>query len=572
MKITLLIIIISSYCHSQSIELTNIFPGNNSNNADPKTNITLCFSAKIDTVELEDKIIIRGQYNSNYDFTIECDSNLSAFNLKPVKPFPVGEKITVIVTNKIKGYNFENFQGYIWDFRIKPSYRELFSFEKYPIQNEIRGGLIYAANINYDNNIDIITEYGQIFTNDGSGNFTLYQNLYTLANDIWITDSDLDKNTEIILEPYVFEQNEMGYFEYDDALTATKTDFNRDGYNDIVHVVYNDSDYSYKAYLELILSDGHGGYFTTPDTIFYLDNPVDIVFADMNNDGIIDILYATNSYATPHGGAGENAFGVIFLDSSNNILDSVKYKYEDGIYGIGFIEGIQVDDFNNDGFNDVLGKSKTQDFILLNSKNYNFDIVNSPEIGSAGVLKIADINGDGWLDLIYNLTIFDYETRAGFTGYQLNNEGNFSNGFVIEENYTNGNYSLAAADFNGDGFMDIASQYEDGLHLYLNSISDNIYYKKIPEYFHISENYPNPFNHTTTIELQLNKSFWVQSRIYNIRGICIKKFQKKLLYQGVYYYNWDGRNEMGLEVSNGNYYWVFILNNSFLTKKITILN
>jgi hypothetical protein len=62
-----------------------------------------------------------------------------------------------------------------------------------------------------------------------------------------------------------------------------------------LNVIYDDSGYSYMASLELILSNGDGGYLTTPDTLFYLENPVDIVSADINNDGFNDVLRNSNT-------------------------------------------------------------------------------------------------------------------------------------------------------------------------------------------------------------------------------------------------------------------------------------
>jgi hypothetical protein len=62
-----------------------------------------------------------------------------------------------------------------------------------------------------------------------------------------------------------------------------------------LNVIYDDSGYSYMASLELILSNGDGGYLTTTDTLFYLENPVDIVSADINNDGFNDVLRNSNT-------------------------------------------------------------------------------------------------------------------------------------------------------------------------------------------------------------------------------------------------------------------------------------
>ena len=81
------------------------------------------------------------------------------------------------------------------------------------------------------------------------------------------------------------------------------------------------------------------------------------------------------------------------------------------------------------------------------------------------------------------------------------------------------------------------------------------YQKTIPMNYAVAQNYPNPFNPETTIKYQLPKSSEVFIKIYNITGQLLKTLVDQKQPAGIYSITWDGKDELGQEVSSGVYFY-----------------
>ncbi len=96
-----------------------------------------------------------------------------------------------------------------------------------------------------------------------------------------------------------------------------------------------------------------------------------------------------------------------------------------------------------------------------------------------------------------------------------------------------------------------------GVYKYTNEIvsiqdSEEIQY---PTSFSLCENYPNPFNPTTTISFSIPKESNVEISIYNIKGQKVKEIVSDQLASGEHSVVWDGRDENGKPVSSGIYFY-----------------
>jgi hypothetical protein len=84
--------------------------------------------------------------------------------------------------------------------------------------------------------------------------------------------------------------------------------------------------------------------------------------------------------------------------------------------------------------------------------------------------------------------------------------------------------------------------------------------KPIPREFRVYQNYPNPFNPETWIPFQIPEASRVVVRIYDVMGRLVRELdlgEKETGYyldrsRAVY---WDGRNDLGEEVSSGVYFY-----------------
>ncbi|MCI0555691.1 MAG: hypothetical protein L0287_32495, partial [Anaerolineae bacterium] len=85
----------------------------------------------------------------------------------------------------------------------------------------------------------------------------------------------------------------------------------------------------------------------------------------------------------------------------------------------------------------------------------------------------------------------------------------------------------------------------------------------LPKEFALGPNYPNPFlstaqsrsagNPTTTIPVAIPKTSEAKLKIYNLLGEEVKTIYDGTIEAGRYWFNWDGRNELGNNVVTGVY-------------------
>jgi len=79
----------------------------------------------------------------------------------------------------------------------------------------------------------------------------------------------------------------------------------------------------------------------------------------------------------------------------------------------------------------------------------------------------------------------------------------------------------------------------------------------LPKDFSVSQNYPNPFNPSTVINFQIPKPSNVKISIYNITGQRIYTLINSWMESGNHHVAWDGKNEKGVKVTSGIYFYHF---------------
>jgi hypothetical protein len=192
-------------------------------------------------------------------------------------------------------------------------------------------------------------------------------------------------------------------------------DFNRDGKPDLA-VLAGQS-------VAVLIGNGDGT-FAAP--VLYFDNGSSaLVMADFNNDGKLDLAVTGGLLF----GNGDGTFQAAVFPTSLN----------------GFIPLLTAD-FNNDGKPDLLSNSQ----IALGNGDGTFNLL--PPLSNPSTI-VGDVNGDGILDLIGNITDSGSHPYAGEVQLGL---GNGSFGAVIpilsQGNIVPGGY---LADMNGDGKPDL---------------------------------------------------------------------------------------------------------------------
>lgn len=92
-----------------------------------------------------------------------------------------------------------------------------------------------------------------------------------------------------------------------------------------------------------------------------------------------------------------------------------------------------------------------------------------------------------------------------------------------------------------------------------------------PTVFSLAQNFPNPFNPKTMIRFALPKDSWVKLEVYNILGQKVKTLVDENLTAGVKEVEWDGKDNKGLEVASGIYFYKIKADDFSDVKKMVML-
>ncbi len=86
-------------------------------------------------------------------------------------------------------------------------------------------------------------------------------------------------------------------------------------------------------------------------------------------------------------------------------------------------------------------------------------------------------------------------------------------------------------------------------------------------------NYPNPFNPSTTIRVQVKgvQTGLMKIKIYNTLGQLVRVLFLNVTGNGLYEITWDGMTSGGLPAASGNYVYIVEFENYILAKKMTLM-
>ena len=75
----------------------------------------------------------------------------------------------------------------------------------------------------------------------------------------------------------------------------------------------------------------------------------------------------------------------------------------------------------------------------------------------------------------------------------------------------------------------------------------------IPCVVKLSQNFPNPFNPSTNINISVDRDTKGSLAIFNIKGQVVRTLYDGKIVSGITRHFWDGNNDLGLPVSGGTY-------------------
>jgi len=346
-------------------------------------------------------------------------------------------------------------------------------------------GRFGTGDFNNDNFTDLIITSGVnivYYLGDGAGNFIQGNTVGPFVFNVdEIAGGDLDHNGS---DDLVYTDNLNVYFAFRDAAgnitntTSLKISSQAGGmYADAIKV----KDINQDNYPEVFISSGEANNIAVIKNNAGMLNTfskyVDMQFSsrfclyDIDLDGhddIVTVAPSTSGYYSVIRGLPNSDFkGDVFTAANANSFFQA--------------ENLCAGDLNNDGFDDLVTAGSDSVNIVLNDGTGHFVHFAKIHVGPnlAGI-AIADFSHDGNNDIIVD---------GGTTGsvYELTGLGNgtFNPATVI---YTSQGAQLAeAADFNNDGYADLAVGSATGFYILLNNGSGTLVYSStVPNYYHPS--------------------------------------------------------------------------------------
>ncbi|NOG46022.1 MAG: T9SS type A sorting domain-containing protein [Calditrichaeota bacterium] len=319
-------------------------------------------------------------------------------------------------------------------------------------------------------------------------------------------------NTEIITlngeEPY----------DYFGKSIATNGDINNDGFSDVLISAIGDYSTDGKCYIYF----GGAPFDTVPEVI--LPGKEIAFIGDINNDSFSDfVIPSTNNLNWKI----DLFYGGLVLDT----IPDLTLKGENlHTMGIGITEGIG--DFNSDGFDDLL-----------------IGVNDWP--GRAYVYL-----GGTSLDTIPDFTIIGEGNRNTFA-WSLSILGDVNNDkyddFMISDIHNE--FNGATYLYSGQNFMTSIKTFKE---VYPNTLK-------------LFQNYPNPFNSSTIISYHVPKKSKIKLNIYNALGQLVRKLVNERQLPGNYSIIWNGKDNQGLALSSGIYFYNLVTEVQNIYMKMLII-
>ncbi|HOV23009.1 MAG TPA: SBBP repeat-containing protein, partial [Candidatus Marinimicrobia bacterium] len=93
----------------------------------------------------------------------------------------------------------------------------------------------------------------------------------------------------------------------------------------------------------------------------------------------------------------------------------------------------------------------------------------------------------------------------------------------------------------------------------------------LPSTVYLGNNYPNPFNSSTTIQYTLPRNEYVRLSIYSISGQLVKTIENGVRSVGVHTESWNGTDARGRSATSGIYFYRLEAGGETFVKKMVLM-
>jgi hypothetical protein len=189
------------------------------------------------------------------------------------------------------------------------------------------------------------------------------------------------------------------------------------------------------------------------------------------------------------------------------------------------------------------------------------------DIGISNDSNIAYFSGTS---IFTNWKTFPTSRRIA-TAYFTVNNWSASRGTIVIDTVQHPSYASTDYIFNpAGGNSDYNPVWGGQIVITTSGINDSDP-DNIPTTFELQQNFPNPFNPTTTIKFGLPTKSQVSLRVYNLLGQEIATLVDQEVSAGTHTAEWDGKDKTGVDVASGIYFYKLIADDFIETKKMMLV-
>ena len=376
-----------------------------------------------------------------------------------------------------------------------------------------------------------------------------------------LIDLDLDGDLDVIFTTYdgVNSSGEVYAIDHDGndvdgfpvdldermMVGAAAGDLEPDGNPDIVVCTWDDNIYAidHTGAIKEGFPVTSTNRFNAPPTLVDLDGDGDLEIVAGNDSGLLHVLH--------HDGT-----------------EMASYDVGDDIRG-----GISVADLNDDGSYELLFAGY-DDMIHVWNPMDGVELDGWPvdmEYNSLTEPVTADLDNDGDLEVVAAMKsgmvyVFHHDATL-FNNFPTNLSGNIESSPAIGDMDNDGDLEIVFGTTIGLKVLDIKSDKGDRLSwklhrgnldrtgsLAMTLVAVDQEEDIIPKEFYVSPNYPNPFNPSTTIDIQTSEKNDLNVRIFDATGRLVNTLMDKQLDAGHYTVKWNGLSTMGQGMPTGVYF------------------
>jgi hypothetical protein len=191
-----------------------------------------------------------------------------------------------------------------------------------------------------------------------------------------------------------------------------------------------------------------------------------------------------------------------------------------------------------------------------------------------------DVTGDGYNDV----EIYDHSSHyterivdlVSGNDYLKLDDPSYTYELLLSDN-------IYRPDMDNDGHIDlifrrspypgVAPYYRQLLVYQTNGLATSVanQLSTQPKSINLQQNYPNPFNPETKIRFEVPTPSSVNINIYDINGRIVRGFDLAFQPAGTHEVYWDGKNNNGVSVATGTYFYTLNMNGQSFTKKMLLL-